>query len=327
LILNMKRRNFLIGASALALTGCQARATRRVVLYCSVDDVYARPIVRDISERTGIAVEAVYDVEAAKTAGLANRIRAEASRPRGDIFWSSALLQTLLLQREGLLQPHASTSARDIAPALRNPSGAWHAIGTRQRVLVFHNSVSDPAQKLDDLLLPRFKNKIAISNPQFGTASDWCAALGARLGTDKTLQFFRALKKNGVQVLAGNSVVAERVAAGEVLVGVTDADDFAARHKQSPDIRLARVHRPLSINAVRVPGSAAILKNAPHLENAKVVLDALLDARTERQLSAVMTGVELTRGTLNADAIPNDTARWAEAWQKMRDPLNEILNA
>ena len=72
----MKRRDFLAASTALALGGCASRPRERVVLYCSVDDVYARPIVTELAERTGITIDAIYDVEAAKTAGLANRIRA-----------------------------------------------------------------------------------------------------------------------------------------------------------------------------------------------------------------------------------------------------------
>lgn len=321
----MKRRDFLAASASavLAAGGCASRERQRVVLYCSVDDVYARPIVREISERTGITIDAIYDVEAAKTAGLANRIRAESQRPRGDIFWSSALLQTLLLGRENLLQPYPSASAQSIAPALKDARGLWHAIGMRQRVLVYHQSVSKPPTSLQELLAPRWKNKIGVANPQFGTASDWCAALGVRLGIEKTRGYFEALERNGVQVLAGNSVVAERVASGDLLAGITDADDFAARHKQNPEIRLAKPREPGAINAIRVPGCAALLKGAPHLEAAKVVLDALLEARTERALSVVMLGVEPTRGAV---AVPDDTARWAQSWDKLRDPLNEILN-
>lgn len=298
-----------------------------MILYCSVDDVYARPIVSEISERTGISIDAIYDVEAAKTAGLANRIRAEAARPRGDIFWSSALLQTLLLGRENLLQPYQSPSAQSIARAFKDERGLWHAVGIRTRVLVYHQSVSKPPDSLEDLLAPRFRNKVGISNPQFGTASDWASALGVRWGIAKTRRYFEALKKNGAQVLAGNSIVAERVASGDLLAGVTDTDDFAERHKSSPALRLSIARSPLEINAVQVPECAALLRGAPHLEDAKKVLDALLAERTERALAAVMPGVASSRGSASQSVVPDDTSRWAASWDALRDPLNEILNS
>lgn len=325
----MKRRDFLAAASALAagsLSGCARRSARRVVLYCSVDDVYARPIVHGLSERTGVSIDAIYDVEAAKTAGLANRIRAEAQRPRGDIFWSSALLQTLLLGREDLLQPYQSPSAQGIDAAFKDGRGLWHAVGVRTRVLVYHQSVAQPPTSLQDLLAPRFRGKVGVSNPQFGTASDWACALGARWGIARTRAYFQALRANGAQVLAGNSVVAERVGAGDLLAGVTDTDDFAERHKSSPALRLSVATAPLEINAVRVPECAALLRGAPHLEDARKVLDALLEERTERQLATLMPGVASSRGREMQGAIPDDTSRWADSWDKLRDPLNEILN-
>src|SRR5688500_19467553 len=94
----------------ILLTGCRQQdsagsggttPTNRVTLYCSVDEVYAKPIIHDLEKKTGLDIDVLYDTEATKTAGLANRIRAERNRPQGDVFWSSALLQTLLLQREG----------------------------------------------------------------------------------------------------------------------------------------------------------------------------------------------------------------------------------
>jgi iron(III) transport system substrate-binding protein len=186
------------------------------VLYCSVDEVYAKPIIRDLEKRTGLRIDALYDTEATKTAGLATRIRAERRRPQGDVFWSSALLQTLLLKREGLLQAYQSPSAKDIPAAFKDKDGMWTGLGVRARVIVFHETTwGRPPNTLSYLLWHGFQNKVGISNPQFGTASDWVAALATRQGVAKTLNYFRALKKNGVRVLPGNSIVAEKVARGE----------------------------------------------------------------------------------------------------------------
>ena len=326
----MKRRQFLLGASSLALggcalDGCSARATERVVVYCSVDDVYARPIMSDISQRTGLKVDALYDTEAAKTAGLANRIRAEKLRPRGDVFWSSALLQTLLLESENLLQPYVSPSAKQLPPALKSARGMWTAVGVRRHVIVAHEKLKTPPRRLEELVRLDLKDKIGISNPQFGTSGDFVAALGVRWGREKTLAYFRDLKRNGVQVLAGNSVVAQRVAQGDLLAGITDSDDFFATHAQFPALRLVDSALPAFINAMPIPGSAAILRDAPNVAQARKFLDALLELRTERQLAAVMRGVIAPRALDKPFEAPDDTAKWVQAWQQLRDPLAEIL--
>lgn len=310
--------------SAVNLLGCNKQETpsNRVVLYCSVDDVYAKPIIQQLEKQTGLQIDALYDTEAAKTAGLANKIRAEKNRPQGDVFWSSALLQTLLLNREGLLQPYVSPSAKDIPQAFKAKDGSWTGLGVRARVKVISGKVVPP-------------NPVTgISNPQFGTGSDWVAALVARQGRGRTLGYFRDLKTNGVQVLPGNSVVAEKVARGELAYGITDTDDYYAQRSKSRRTYLMLFDTK---TLVFIPGSLAILKNAPHQVNAQKLVDALLKIEIEKQLVQTMIGVmplrpgielkqpELKKLMKQLKSAPDDTAKWPQAWDEIREPLAEIL--
>ncbi|MBV9468672.1 MAG: substrate-binding domain-containing protein [Abitibacteriaceae bacterium] len=330
---------YLLSSLLLLLAGCHRSAaparsaSNRVVLYCSVDDVYAKPIIQDVEKKTGLRIDTLYDTEAAKTAGLANRIRAERNRPQGDVFWSSALLQTLLLKREGLLQAYQSPAAQDIPPAFKDPQGAWTGMGARARLIVFHKQNGlRPPRSLQDLI---GVHGTGISNPQFGSASDWVAALAARWGVEKTLNYFRSLSRNGVRSLPGNSVVAEKVAHGELQYGVTDTDDFLEQsHRTGTILTLS----PPAPNTVLVPVSVAMLKGAPHPEAARKLIDALCAPAIEQELVMKMPGVLPLRSqsvpkevaaikgiTQLASSAPNDTARWPAAWDAIRDPLAQIL--
>jgi iron(III) transport system substrate-binding protein len=334
----MKPLFWLPFLSLLALAGCNnnqststpdtAQSTsNRVVLYCSVDDVYARPIIKDLEKRTGLRIDVLYDTEAAKTAGLANRIRAEKNRPQGDVFWSSALLQTLLLQREGLLQPYVSPSAQDIPAAFKDSKGFWTGVGYRPRLVVWSRDTKVKSDSLSELLRPEYKDQISISNPQFGTGTDWVAALGARWGIERTTKYFQKLKQNGVKVLPGNSVVAERVARGDLKLGITDSDDFWAQQSKTGSLHSAlNTHEKLADvgDKVLVPGSVAMLKGAPHAEAAKKLVDAIIDKQTEQQLVQTMKGVYPLRDP-KLPQTPNDAAQWPAAWDKLRDPLAKIL--
>jgi iron(III) transport system substrate-binding protein len=321
----------------LLLAGCTRdkavpsapRAANRVVLYCSVDDVYAKPVIAALERQTGLRIDVLYDTEAAKTAGLANRIRAEKGRPQGDVFWSSALLQTLLLEQEDLLAPYQSPSSRGIPAAFKGRN--WAAPGVRSRVIVWHKSVKIPPRSRDDLLSPRFRAGVGISNPQFGTASDEAAALGVRWGGAKTLAWYEGLKRNGAKVLPGNSVVAQRVARGELLAGITDTDDYLAEKKRGGAIVAG------DMQMMAMPQSVAILKNARHPAAARRLVDALLREETESLICASMPGVFPTRPettknhtfplVFSARRATADTARWPLAWQQLRNPLAAILLA
>lgn len=328
----------------LLLSGCAKEPQNRVVLYCSVDDVYARPIIAELERKTGLKIDVLYDVESAKTAGLANRIRAEKNRPRADVFWSSALLQTLLLKREGLLQKYSSPSAKDISDVFKDKEGFWAGMGVRARVIMFSaiphekNLIHMYDKNLYDknLLDAFYKNKVGISNPQFGTASDWAAALCTRWGKAKTLEYFRVLKKNGVHVLPGNSVVADKIARGELFAGVTDSDDYYATMNRSN--QKFGGNKSGDDAGTLIPGSVALMKSAPHKANARRLADALISVETENMLRQQMPGLASTRGfsagqvpanglvfPLHDETIPNDTDKWAAAWDEIREPLAQIL--
>ena len=57
-----------------------------VIAYCAQDQVYAEPIFSDFKKETAIKVRAIYDSEAVKTVGIANRLLAERNHPQCDVF-------------------------------------------------------------------------------------------------------------------------------------------------------------------------------------------------------------------------------------------------
>jgi hypothetical protein len=125
----------------------------------------------------------------------------------------------------------------------KDASGPWTGMGIRARVIVYHASVTNPPQKLEDLLQPRSKAKSASAIRSWH-GFRWVSALSTRWGHEKTVRYFRDLKRNGVRVLPGNSVVADKVQRGELLVGVTDSDDFYANVvKSSSKIRVQKYLR------------------------------------------------------------------------------------
>ena len=66
----------------------------RIIVYTSQDKVYAEPLFREFSASTGIEVRAVYDSEAVKTVGIANRLLAERGNPQCDVFWNNEEMRT-----------------------------------------------------------------------------------------------------------------------------------------------------------------------------------------------------------------------------------------
>lgn len=197
-------KHYLIGAlSALTIMtlGCKPVAQRQVVIYTSLDRDYAEPILKEFERQSGIRVFAVYDTEATKTTGLVNRLIAESKRPRADVFWSSEVGRTVILKRKGVLQRFIPRSAADIPDAFKDPDGFWVGYAARARVIVYNTKRlqrRNCPRSIFDLTDEKWRGKVAIANPMFGTTSTHVAALFAVLGERDAIQFFERLKANKV---------------------------------------------------------------------------------------------------------------------------------
>ena len=97
-VLSSYRLISLVLCVASLMTVCRlARLARNpgiVVAYVAQDEVQAEPMFKEFEKRTGIRVRAVYDNEAVKTVGLANRLLAEKNHPQCDVFWGNVEMRT-----------------------------------------------------------------------------------------------------------------------------------------------------------------------------------------------------------------------------------------
>ena len=343
---NLFRRDFFAALGVLIVAGCapktaptttaatapesSASADKRVVLYCSVDDVYAKPLIEKLKQRTGLDIVPLFDTESTKTAGLTTRIRSEKNRVRADVLWTSALLQTLLLEQDGFLDTYDSPAARDLAPRFRGQG--WAGVGTRARVLV---TAGDFKTKITDLMFtPAAGQSSGHSNPQFGLASDEAAALYTR-DAAKTLKWYQSLKAANIRITPGNGDVARAVADGDLDLGWTDTDDYLAQKERGKPIQLARIQT----NNLLMPGAVAVIKGAPHPENARKLFDAIAGKQGEADLIAGMPGVFSLRALDNREnwksqgenfsflnnAPVDDYSQWTTSWAKIRDPLQQMF--
>lgn len=95
------------------LVSCSKKATHSVVIYTSVDQVYASKIFKDFEQKTGIKVLAVYDTEASKAVGLEKRLLMEKPHPRADIFWNSEPIRTARLAKQKLFKSNTKISLQN----------------------------------------------------------------------------------------------------------------------------------------------------------------------------------------------------------------------
>jgi len=279
--------------AVLGLTACQLQKVenkeQKVVVYTSVDQVFAEPVLKDFEKATGIKVLPVYDVEATKTVGLVNKLIAEKSKPQADVFWNSEFVNTMMLKEKGVLASYKSASASDIPAQYLDSESYWTGFGGRARVLIVNTKLIKPAdypKSIKDLLSDKYKGaKIGIAKPVFGTTATHAAALYALLGSEKGKEFFTKIRDKKIEIVDGNSVVKDMVAEGKLDMGLTDTDDAYSAVKKGDPVEIVILDQDeKGIGTLIIPNTAALVANGPNPEMGKKFMDYIVSKKTEGRL-------------------------------------------
>src|SRR5690349_14604984 len=247
-----------VRSSTLVSLIARGRPRSQVIAYCAQDQVYAESIFHDFEKQTGIKVRAVFDSEAVKTVGLANRLLAERSHPQCDVFWGNEEMRTRQLAAQNVFRE----------------TNGWAAFGYRSRRMVINTNkltLADAPKSLLELTNSKWHGKVALAFPQFGTTATHFHALKQSWGEAGWLAWCRGFAANKPFVVDGNSVVVKFVTRGEAWIGLTDSGDvFAGQREGAPVVML-----PLNDEQLLIPNTVGVIRNAPHSDNAQKLFDYL----------------------------------------------------
>ncbi len=261
----------------------------KIVVYCSVDEAFARSILADFHDRTGFEPVVVFDSEASKTTGLVNRIISESisGRTKCDVFWSSELFNTIRLAKKGLLSPYDPPTAADIPIRYKDESHRWTAVATRARVIAYdptRMSTEALPTHWEQLKQPEIASMTAIANPLFGTTRGHVAAMFALWGEARGRDFLTRIKAGGIQVVDGNSSAVRALIAGRVQLAMTDTDDVWVAQRAGYSIDM--IYPDMGDGGtLLIPNSVALIKNNPNPDSAKTLIDFLVSAELEKRLA------------------------------------------
>jgi iron(III) transport system substrate-binding protein len=306
IVLTLVRR-----AGSSASPGGLGASGPKVVLYCATDREIAQDLIDQFEKQTGIHVEAKFDTEAAKAVGLIQAIRQEKAHPQCDVFWGGGAFFCTILGNDGCLAsvPNDLVQADGTAP--HDPLGRWLGFAATYRVLIVNTNVLPPGSRphsYRDLTDPRFKGHIGIANPLFGGMAAHTAALFAKLGEARARQWLEGLKTNECAICAGMADVKNRVASGELWLGITATDDaHVALAGGKPVMVIYPDQEPGGIGCLSGYSTVALVAGAPHPKAAERLIRFLLTTQTEKILAA---GPAQSVGLLPASVAQDVRPAW-----------------
>ncbi|MCA9240886.1 MAG: extracellular solute-binding protein [Planctomycetales bacterium] len=331
----------LVALSGAMAGGCfRPPPPREVVVYTALDQEFSKPIFDAFTRQTGIEVKARFDTESTKTLGLAGALIAERDRPRCDVFWNNEALHTLRLKELGLLAEHHPPSEGEYPAEYRDSEGCWHGFAARARVLVVNTNMVNEArrpQSIRDLTDPQWYDRVGIAKPLYGTTATHAACLFVALGEGDAKDYFESVKRNA-RIMSGNRQVAQAVGSGELMFGLTDTDDAMLEIEAGRPVTIVYPDQePGGLGTLFIPNTLAVLKDCPHPEESRQLVDYLLSPEVESRLvMGPSAQVPLNRNTKEKPRIETpstvrpmkvDFQQAAEAWNTVAEFLKDEFTA
>lgn len=267
-ILRLCLKIIILGAAINAFAG-------EVVLYSSNNVETVNHIV---DQFTKVHPDIKVSVVRAGTGALMQRIKAEASNPLGDIFWSGGL--STIGEFRDQLEPYASSQRNAVPAQYRGPDGLW--LGTNTHVTILMANLRQvPGGQLPkgwaDLTDPKWKGKIVITDPERSSAS-YVALYGLQQLLGK--EALEKLARNAV-IVGTTSAAYEGVAKGEFAVAVTM--EYAGYEYVAGGLKEVKLVYPAE-GTFLSPEGMALIKGARHPVEARKLYEFLASMTTQVEI-------------------------------------------
>lgn len=275
-----------------------------LVIYSPNTDKEVELMIPAFEEKTGISVEVI----SGGTGEMVTRINAEQANPQADILWGG-MDYSVYVANPDIWEEYVSPNVTCIPEEYMMLNGFYTTYCLAgDSVFVLNTDVlndlgvnPDDIKGYEDLLNPALKGWIAMSDPTSSSSAyreltTMLLDMGSEPYADDAWDYVDAfIGQLDGKLLSSSSAVYKNTADGEFAVGVSYEDPCVGLMEDGAE-NLKLVYP--KEGAKWAPGCAAIIKNAPNMENAKAFIDFLLSDETQEMYAT------LTCRPINLDKTP-----------------------
>ena len=249
-----------------------------VVYNCNAED-WAASIAKEFQEETGIQVR----LTSGSSDELMTRVRTEQECPHGDVIWGGTAIAYVSL--ESYLEPYVSPEKAAILPDFVCTNNTFYHMTMGPYVIAYNTdlvSEADAPKGWRDLLDPKFHGRIALADPAKSTSSyDVLLTMMDALGGNPDIIGAVAENLDG-RIIGSSAEQIKALSDGEYAVTATFEEPVLKYIASGAHIKIVYPQEGTAVSA----GSVAIIKNAPHTENAKRFLNFLMSRQVHERLGA-----------------------------------------
>ena len=265
------------------------------------------------------------------------KLRAERNRPQADLWWGASHMTFQTAAEENLLAPYSPTWAEKVPSTSHDVDNRWYGTYETPEVIVYNSeavSASDSPHDWDDVLDPKWRDKVLIRNPN--PSDSMRAIFGAmiwRFYKEKNspaggYDWLLRLDANVHEYTSDGTLLMQKLARREGLVSLYNLPD-ARLYQEQKKLPVA-YNIPLSGTPV-VIDAIAIVRGAPHQEEARrfyefvTTQESLVHAAQTYYRIPVRTDVDhsrlpvwmnepFKRMDIDWDLLRKDGGEWLRHW-------------
>ena len=323
------RTAILAGA---AFTGCASTsaAQGQVTVYCSILEEQCREGAAIFERTTGIKVAMVRK----STGEVYAQVKAEASNPKGDVWWGGPGEPHLQAAGEGLLEEYRSPKLADLrdwaqrlAQTSNNRTSGIYlgALGVAYNTELLKKKNLPEPKCWADLLDAKFRDEVQVADPSSsGTAYVFLATTVQRLGEDAGFEFLKNLHKNINQYTKSGIAPLKAVALGETAVSIGFIHDMYTQILQGAPIK---AFAPCEGTGYET-GATSMIRGAKNPDAAKKFIDFTLSPEAQEinnklKIFSIPSNTKTVLSNQGPDfskfkLIDYDTPRWGSSAERSR---------
>ena len=249
----------------------KAKAEGKVVWYTSTPIEQAQKIVALFKQQTGI------DVELFRSGGSAilRRFQQEmdAGRVAADVLTHSEPPAANALGKKGFFVAFKPKNFDKVPDAAKDPNGLF--VGQRLNMMTHYVRsdkvpAADEPKTWNDLLNPKYKGKLVMTDPSFTSLQVSVVGMMAKA---RGWGFYEKLQANDVMIVQGNQQVSDILKRGERLIAVGALDSYAADLKKAG--HPIKTLYP-SDGVFVIPSPTSVVKGSPHPNAARLFAEFMI---------------------------------------------------
>jgi iron(III) transport system substrate-binding protein len=187
-----------------------------------------------------------------------------------------------IFRKEGLIQKYVSPEAKDWPEGFQDPEGYWTTFYTAYFTWIYNTrmvSEKEAPKRYEDLLDPKWKGKIGMSNREF----EWYKGILDLMGREKGLQFMKRLADQDIRLNNGRTLTAQLMVSGEFPIALGVFHRALQMKKKGAPLHWASFPTPT------LAGMRALVLHidSPHPNAGKLFIDFMLSKEGQNTLNKI----------------------------------------